>query len=234
MYKSYLAALESGGFEILLDCKAENCNLRALMGPTYQRSDVFSNRDYGRMPTGRITYLLGWVEYYISARKVLADRTYYALILVSSQRGLYSVDVLETATRATGTVVLSEELLQERIEDEGRAVLDGLYFETGSDRITNDSAAALDTIAGYLMATPDEQFYVVGHTDDVGGESTNVALSNARAIAAVAALERRSIDAGRLLAIGVGPYSPVASNKTEPGRRENRRVELVLRLSPKD
>lgn len=234
VYKSYLAALEAGGFDILLDCAAENCNLRAVMGPTYQTSGVFGNRDYGRMPTGRITYLLGWVEYYISAQKVLADRTYYALILISSERGLYSVDVLETATREQDTVTLSEELLRERIDDEGKAVLEGLYFETGSDRISDESAAALDTIASYLEASPDERFYVVGHTDDVGSETTNVALSNARAIAVVAALERRGVDAGRLVATGVGPYSPVASNRTEPGRAQNRRVELVLRLRPAD
>jgi len=229
VYRSYLSTLEEGGFEILLDCRAPDCNIRLSMSPTYR--PVLGSRAYGRLPTGTLVYLDGWVEHYISARKALPGGTVYAMILISRERGLYSVDVLETAEREVGTVTLSEELLGQRLEDEGKSVLDGLYFETGSDVITPASDATLATITSYLQANPDERYYVVGHTDDTGAVAGNLSLSDSRARAVIAALADRGIPAGRLDAWGAGPYVPVASNRSETGRSANRRVELVLRLA---
>jgi len=228
VYRSYLETLEAADFDILLDCRAPDCNIRLSVSPTYR--PVFGSRGYGRLPTGTLVYLDGFVEHYISARKALPGGTAYAMILISRERGLYSVDVLETAEREAGTVTLSEELLGQRIEDEGKSVLDGLFFETGSDVITPESDATLATITSYLQANPDERYYVVGHTDDTGTLATNVALSEARARAVIAALAERGISAGRLAAWGAGPYTPVASNRSDAGRSANRRVELVLRL----
>lgn len=228
VYRSYLDALEAGGFEVLLDCREPDCNLTLSITPTYR--DVFGSRDYGRLPTSTLVYLDGWAEHYLSARKTLAGRTVHAVILVSSERGLYSVDVLESAEREAGTVTLSEALLGERLEDEGKSVLEGIYFETGSDVITAESDAALGVISGYLGANPDGRYYVVGHTDDTGEPATNLALSEARARAVIAALAERGIAGDRLSAWGAGPYVPVASNRSEAGRSANRRVELVLRL----
>jgi len=230
VYASYREALEAGDFEILLDCRAPDCNLRLSITPTYR--DVFGTRDYGRLPTGTLIYLDGWGEHYLSARKTLAGRTVHAVILISRERGLYSVDVLESAERETGTVTLSEALLGQRLEDEGKSVLDGLFFETGSDVLTPESDAALAVIQGYLEANPDGSYYVVGHTDDTGDLAGNLALSEARARSVVTALADRGIAGDRLSAWGAGPYVPVASNRNEGGRSANRRVELVLRLRP--
>jgi outer membrane protein OmpA-like peptidoglycan-associated protein len=74
------------------------------------------------------------------------------------------------------------------------------------------------------------RIWVVGHTDSVGSPESNVTLSNARAAAVIKALtQQMGIDPGRLAPHGAGPYSPVATNKTEEGRARNRRVELVER-----
>ena len=79
-----------------------------------------------------------------------------------------------------------------------------------------------------LEENPQLKVYVVGHTDNVGGVSYNMDLSQRRAEAVVSALTGRyGVDPGRLLSQGVGPFAPVASNRTEEGRAENRRVELV-------
>jgi len=230
VYRSYLDALQQGGFEILLDCRAPDCNLRLGVPPTYQNSGLFQNRGYGRMPAGTIVYLLGWAQHYLSAQKVLADRTYHAMIIVSAERGLYSVDVLESAARKADTVVLSEALLSARLSDEGRAVLDGIFFETGNAMIMPESTEALDVIEAYLDADSNTRYYVVGHTDDTGGLQSNLTLASDRAASVVEALIERGIEPGRLSSHGVGPFSPVASNVTETGRATNRRVELVLRL----
>jgi OmpA-OmpF porin, OOP family len=70
---------------------------------------------------------------------------------------------------------------------------------------------------------------VVGHTDAVGELEANLRLSKARAEAVIEALVARGISRGRLQAFGAGPYAPVASNREEAGRAQNRRVELVER-----
>jgi outer membrane protein OmpA-like peptidoglycan-associated protein len=226
VYASYRAALEGGGFDILLDCRAPDCNLKLGVGPVYR--DAMGARAYSRMPTSTRVYLTGWVEHYISARKQLDDRTYHAAILISRERGFYSVDVVESAERRADTVTLSEALLTSRIEDEGKSVLDGIHFETGNDSIRPESAAAMDVITAYLRNNEDTSFYVVGHTDDTGELQANLALSKARATAVAKALTERGIDPTRLAAAGVGPWSPVASNQTQAGKAANRRVELVL------
>ena len=70
--------------------------------------------------------------------------------------------------------------------------------------------------------------FIVGHTDMVADVGTNLKLSQARAQSVVNALVvKHGIAGARLIAFGNGPYSPIASNKTEDGRAMNRRVELV-------
>lgn len=62
----------------------------------------------------------------------------------------------------------------------------------------------------------------------VGSVESNLTLSQNRAQSVLQTLVRdHGIDAGRLKAFGCGPYAPVTTNDTEPGRAKNRRVELV-------
>ncbi len=69
---------------------------------------------------------------------------------------------------------------------------------------------------------------MVGHTANVGNLASNMTLSKQRAEAVVNALVNdHRIAAARLIANGVGPLAPVASNAAEEGRAKNRRVELV-------
>lgn len=86
--------------------------------------------------------------------------------------------------------------------------------------------SSLQIVRNY-EAAPTLKAFIVGHTDNVGTLETNLTLSAGRAEALVKALVSRGIAATRLKAAGVGPYSPVASNKDEQGRAQNRRVELV-------
>jgi outer membrane protein OmpA-like peptidoglycan-associated protein len=70
---------------------------------------------------------------------------------------------------------------------------------------------------------------VVGHTDNVGALTHNEELSQRRADAVVKALTtQHEIAPGRVRAKGLASYAPLASNQTEEGRAQNRRVELVL------
>ena len=67
-----------------------------------------------------------------------------------------------------------------------------------------------------------------GHTDSTGGVSYNKALSEQRAAAVRDYLVSRGIDATRVRSRGVGPEFPVATNATEAGRQQNRRVEVII------
>ena len=83
-------------------------------------------------------------------------------------------------------------------------------------------------VAKLLRDNAGLRVYIVGHTDNAGALDGNLALSQRRADAVVAALVgTHKIDAKRLAARGVASLSPVASNRAEPGRARNRRVELV-------
>lgn len=83
-------------------------------------------------------------------------------------------------------------------------------------------------IAGLLKQNPQWKIYIVGHTDNVGTYDYNMDLSQRRAKAVVTALTAQyGVQAARLRAAGVGPVAPVASNESEEGRAENRRVELA-------
>jgi outer membrane protein OmpA-like peptidoglycan-associated protein len=90
------------------------------------------------------------------------------------------------------------------------------------------SEPAIKQIATLLKQDPKLKLHVVGHTDSVGDLKSNMDLSRRRADAVVKEVTtKHGIAAARLRADGVGPLSPVASNKTEDGRAKNRRVELV-------
>jgi outer membrane protein OmpA-like peptidoglycan-associated protein len=109
----------------------------------------------------------------------------------------------------------------------GKTIVQGITFDTGSAVIKPESEAALAEMAKLMKGTAGLKAYIVGHTDNVGTLEANLKLSADRAGALVKALLGRGIAAGRLKSAGVGPYSPIASNRDEKGRAQNRRVELV-------
>jgi OOP family OmpA-OmpF porin len=69
---------------------------------------------------------------------------------------------------------------------------------------------------------------VVGHTDDVGDDAYNQELSEQRAAAVRDYLVETGVDASKIVTIGAGENSPVASNTTDEGRAENRRVDVLV------
>jgi outer membrane protein OmpA-like peptidoglycan-associated protein len=114
------------------------------------------------------------------------------------------------------------------LEEEGRVTAEGIYFDTGSDRLRNESAPVLEQIAGMLTEHPELTLAIEGHTDNVGDPAANQVLSERRAAAVRSYLvERLGIDGGRLTTAGFGATRPVAPNTTPEGRQQNRRVELV-------
>lgn len=108
-----------------------------------------------------------------------------------------------------------------------RAELPGVYFETAKATLLPQSRAAIEAAAGVLRNNPDWRLAIEGHTDAIGGDAANLALSRARAEAVRRALADAGFDAGRFTTAGFGETRPRASNDTIEGRAANRRVELV-------
>jgi outer membrane protein OmpA-like peptidoglycan-associated protein len=107
---------------------------------------------------------------------------------------------------------------------------DRLTFKTGSAEIDMEkSAAQLENIHRILQAFPTVQLKIGGYTDNTGSDETNMALSQARAEAVVAAVAALGSAPDRMNAEGYGAQFPVASNDTEEGRAQNRRIDVRVR-----
>lgn len=108
--------------------------------------------------------------------------------------------------------------------------LDRVTFETGSANIDmTQSSDQLGNIKRIMDAYPSLQLKFGGYTDNTGSVETNIALSQRRAEAVVSALVGMGVDAARMGAEGYGPEFPVASNDTEEGRAQNRRIDVRVR-----
>lgn len=117
--------------------------------------------------------------------------------------------------------------LYRALTEDGRFTMEGIEFDTGSDRLRPSSDSALLAVAKVMLTRADLTVEVEGHTDNVGAEAANQALSERRAKAVVAKLTALGVSATRLTAKGYGASNPIASNETPEGRQRNRRVELV-------
>ncbi len=141
------------------------------------------------------------------------------------------VVVVEAKAMETDKIVFVDaSAMQAALTTSGRIALYGVLFDTDKADIKPESKRTLDEIAAFLRDNPTLKVVVTGHTDSQGTFEHNVALSERRAVAVVAALvQQHGIPAARLTAFGAGMAAPVAANDDEAGRSKNRRVELVKR-----
>lgn len=108
-----------------------------------------------------------------------------------------------------------------------RFVLAGVHFDTASATIRTESYPRLDRVLEYMTHRVNARIRIAGHTDNVGSAESNQELSEARAQSVREYLISHGIDADRIEAVGHGDQQPVASNDTEAGRQQNRRIEAI-------
>lgn len=101
-------------------------------------------------------------------------------------------------------------------------------FASNSVAVEQGLYAAIERIAVTLDNHPQTVVRVEGHTDSLGSDTYNLALSRRRAVAVQNLLEQLGIDSARLEAAGLGESQPVAANDDEAGRRMNRRLEIKM------
>lgn len=104
-----------------------------------------------------------------------------------------------------------------------------VQFEIDRYAIQHEYEAEVERLGAYMRKYPDTTAVIEGHTDEVGTEEYNMQLSQRRAESVVNYLvERAGIDRSRLKAVGYGKTRPVADNRTEEGKRQNRRIDSII------
>ena len=137
--------------------------------------------------------------------------------------------------------VKTENSNKERIKDKGDGIfnvqetprgillnLKNLHFVADKAELLHGEDKKLDEIAAVLKTLTFKNLFVEGHTADVGDKSTQHGLSLRRAKTVVDELTKRGIPAGVFIYSGAGGSKPIASNETEAGRAQNRRVEITV------
>jgi OOP family OmpA-OmpF porin len=142
-----------------------------------------------------------------------------------------ALDVLITGVVGGNLVVVTEVEVDPRtVAVELTKLLEGnAIFESNSTVLSAEGLALLDMAIEVLRANPATVVVVEGHTDSEGNATVNLELSQQCAEAVVAYLVVGGIDPDRLSAVGYGEEQPIATNSTEVGRAQNRRIEFVIR-----
>lgn len=127
---------------------------------------------------------------------------------------------MQTKNKATGSI--------DSIPLKKKLILHHVLFETNNSRLLVSSYEELNRLANYLNSNLSTRVEIHGHTDSIGNDAENKSLSEARAKAVADYLIARGVDKRRVSYKGFGGSVPLVSNKTEQGRKGNRRVEFVI------
>ncbi|HRH38538.1 MAG TPA: OmpA family protein, partial [Flavobacteriales bacterium] len=105
-----------------------------------------------------------------------------------------------------------------------------IHFAFKSAQLEPGSEAVLGQIIDLMRQHPELELVIEAHTDDIGSRASNITLSQERAMSVVSYLVDHGIPDNKLVPVGHGKNQPIASNKTEEGRAQNRRVEFRVSI----
>jgi outer membrane protein OmpA-like peptidoglycan-associated protein len=155
-------------------------------------------------------------------------------VVTSSDKGyIFSSTSLVAGTESdtTETGLHQLELAVIPIEKGAELTLNHIRFETNSAMLNSSSFVELDRVVELLQSNPNITIEISAHTDDVGGDSFNLRLSQQRALSTVDYLRSKGADEGRIEYTGYGKRRPLVPNDSDEHRAMNRRVELrILRI----
>ncbi len=240
IFRNYEAELKRAGFQVLFTCAGdgpEGCSESA--AGTHIYMVVYSKeRQPPGIPGMNFVFSFPKDQRYLAAKLARPEGDVYVSLYMAindfdipawaEQRITVLLEVIETKPMEAGMVKVDASAMAKEIATTGRIAIYSIYFDIDKADLKPESKPTLQEIATLLKQNPALKLYVVGHTDNVGSFDHNMDLSRRRAEAVVKALvSEYGIDSKRLKPFGVGPLAPVATNDTEEGRAQNRRVELV-------
>lgn len=106
--------------------------------------------------------------------------------------------------------------------------LNNLFFDTGEYELKESSNSELKNLLKLLQLNPNMKIKIIGYTDNVGSDASNLTLSKNRANSVYEWLIKNNVNKDNLSSMGMGKKDPVAPNDTEEGRQLNRRVEFTI------
>ena len=151
---------------------------------------------------------------------LLDDRIPFYTIDATSPHYFPFHDTISDPTRFAGVIMSPREVKS--------FVLHNIYFATGKTRILDSSESALNELYQFLVSRPNQRIRIVGHTDDIGSDRSNQALSEGRCKEVKQAMIDRGVNAQRIEIEGRGERDPIVPNDNDAHRQMNRRVEIVL------
>jgi len=154
------------------------------------------------------------------------EGTGWYYISASKEGYLNYSDSVQNTEDNTG--LLTRDLFLTPIEVGTTVRLENIFFDFDKTTLKSESYEELDKVVDLLNQNPSVEIEIAGHTDSKGSDEYNLNLSQGRAQSVVDYIISRGIEDIRLVAKGYGETLPVASNDTDEGRAENRRVEFTV------
>lgn len=168
------------------------------------------------------------------ARKAAAAETEKAAMAGRQAEQAKSAAEMEAAKAAKAKAEsdkLMKELANLKAQQTERGIvltIGDVLFATGKADLSPDANQSVAKLAEFLKKSPNRNVLIEGHTDSVGKDDSNLALSQKRADSVKARLVGDGIAPARITTVGYGKKFPVASNDTKAGKAQNRRVDVVI------
>lgn len=247
VFRNYQDEIKANKGTVLYECKAPDCggnvtgnsiNGGSSMGlPMYLRDgDHISDKAWSlpwcaqQVALTDLRYLVAELPASSAHVSVLTASMPDAANACASLKGrtLAVVDVIQGKARDSKMVTVQSAEMAQALSSEGKIALYGVYFDPNKAEVKPTSEETLAQIGKLMKENAHLKLLVVGHTDNTGGFSPNMDLSQKRAASVVKALvDRFGVKKDRLTPVGVSFAAPIGSNKTDDARAKNRRVELV-------
>jgi outer membrane protein OmpA-like peptidoglycan-associated protein len=156
-------------------------------------------------------------------------------IAADDARGAASAaeDATRNAEQQSAKLQLQLDAMNARPTDRGLVLtLGDVLFTSGRADLKSEASGNLNRLVTFLNEYPMRTVVIEGFTDSIGSEDANQGLSQRRADSVKSYLVGQGIESLRLTAQGKGEGSPVADNGSESGRRQNRRVDVIISNTP--
>ena len=140
-------------------------------------------------------------------------------------------NTLVTQAHQSEKAALENQLSELQAKETARGMmltLGDVLFVSGKAELQPGAIEPINQLVGFLKQHTEKTIIIEGHTDNTGSSAFNTKLSLKRAEYVQSALLQRGIPAYKITAIGLGKSQPIATNTTEQGRKQNRRVEIII------